>query len=240
MGLHVGVGTTPEPAGITVALERNTVVEGFNPDGPLTTVIGLRVSNLVGGTITDNIVTHAMSNADSHALWFSPVNATLRVAQNVTVSRNIFDEAGNITFPGTASQYGGNTLDHCVVQSVPNQWNNAIASFQDPTLLSPTYFIEDNNDWALEGLPQSSWVSAGASTIPFATFLADFNDTTSTAGPVNFPDPGRTLGSYNGSLGDTATYDAFMAQCRLQSKDNWRPQYTAAVANTYFRAGFGL
>lgn len=56
----------------------------------------------------------------------------------------------------------------------------------------------------------------------------------------DFPDPTRTVGSYHGTIGGTATLVAFMAEARLQSKDNWRPQYTANAVNNYIRAGFGL
>jgi len=56
---------------------------------------------------------------------------------------------------------------------------------------------------------------------------------------MSYPDPNRTIGTYNASLGGPATLEAFMAQARLQSKDNWRSQYTANAVNDYVRVGFG-
>jgi len=57
---------------------------------------------------------------------------------------------------------------------------------------------------------------------------------------AGYPDPNRTVGSYAGTLGLTATTDAFLAAARLQSKDNWKPQLMAAAVNSYIAAGFGF
>lgn len=57
---------------------------------------------------------------------------------------------------------------------------------------------------------------------------------------VGYPDPTRSVATYNASLGGTASLDAFLTECRLQSKDNWRPAYTAAEVNRYIRQGFGM
>jgi hypothetical protein len=55
-----------------------------------------------------------------------------------------------------------------------------------------------------------------------------------------FSAPERSLGDYNASLGGTNSFDAFFTQAILQSKDNWRPTYTAPAVNDYFRAGFNM
>ena len=60
-----------------------------------------------------------------------------------------------------------------------------------------------------------------------------------TSGAVAYPDPSRDEVSYQVSLGGTATFAAFIAEARLQSKANWRPAYMADGINDYLRAGFG-
>ena len=57
------------------------------------------------------------------------------------------------------------------------------------------------------------------------------------AGP--FPDPERTVASYNGSLGGDDTFEAFAEQLRQQSRTNWREEYTAEAIVEYFREGVG-
>jgi hypothetical protein len=55
-----------------------------------------------------------------------------------------------------------------------------------------------------------------------------------------YPDPNRTVEIYSESLGGRPTLSDFLAEARKQSKDNWRPQYTANAANGYIRSGFGI
>jgi hypothetical protein len=57
---------------------------------------------------------------------------------------------------------------------------------------------------------------------------------------AGYPDPNRSVGSYNLTLGGAATLDAFLVQARLQSKENWNPQLMAKAVNNYIRAGFGV
>ena len=54
-----------------------------------------------------------------------------------------------------------------------------------------------------------------------------------------FPDPTRSIKSYDALLGGPGTIENFLKEASEQSKENWRPQYTAAVVNNYIRAGFG-
>ena len=57
---------------------------------------------------------------------------------------------------------------------------------------------------------------------------------------TGYLDPSRSVESYNASLGHSADLNAFLAEARLQSKDNWNPQLTADAVNNYIREGFGV
>ncbi len=54
-----------------------------------------------------------------------------------------------------------------------------------------------------------------------------------------YPDPNRSVGSYNASLGGASTTNAFLAVCEQQSRQDWDPRYTAAAVIGYIRTGFG-
>ena len=60
------------------------------------------------------------------------------------------------------------------------------------------------------------------------------------ANSEGYPDPTRSVGSYAGTFGLTATTSAFLAAARTQSKDNWNTALMASAVNTYIRAGFGI
>ena len=58
--------------------------------------------------------------------------------------------------------------------------------------------------------------------------------------PGPFPDPARNIETYMRSIGGAPTLEAFLTQARLQSRANWRDEYTATAVNTYIREGFGV
>jgi hypothetical protein len=60
------------------------------------------------------------------------------------------------------------------------------------------------------------------------------------ANSPSFPDASRTISSYAASIGLESTLEAFLAEARKQSRNNWRPELTAAAVNRYIREGFGL
>ncbi len=72
-------------------------------------------------------------------------------------------------------------------------------------------------------------------------FYYDFSPITGNnvdAALVDWTDPNRSAETYNASLGGAATFDAFVAEARKQSRDNWRLEYTAEAVNEYIRYGF--
>lgn len=59
-------------------------------------------------------------------------------------------------------------------------------------------------------------------------------------GTFPYPDSTRSVGSYAGTLGLTATLDAFMIAVKAQDKSTWRTALSANAVNNYIRQGFGL
>ena len=59
----------------------------------------------------------------------------------------------------------------------------------------------------------------------------------------SFANPGTinaTIDAYLTSIGMTGSLPEFMAQARLQSKQNWRAQFTSDGANDFVRSKFGV
>ena len=68
--------------------------------------------------------------------------------------------------------------------------------------------------------------------IQYAWGRGDMNDS-------SWPEPTRTVGSYHGSLGRTASLEAFLEVVRNRPLGSWPATYTASAVNDYVRAGFG-
>ncbi len=56
----------------------------------------------------------------------------------------------------------------------------------------------------------------------------------------DFPDPSRTIETYQESLGATPTIDAFIASCRAQDRFSWNYNYTAKKVNKWLKAGYSI
>ena len=56
----------------------------------------------------------------------------------------------------------------------------------------------------------------------------------------DYPDPERTIYTYDALLGGPGTLESFLNRARQLSIDSYDVRYTAEGANPYFRAGFGL
>jgi len=85
-------------------------------------------------------------------------------------------------------------------------------------------------------------ISGYCSAIPACVngyIIYDWGDTANT--PGSYPNSERDIKTYITSLGhSTPTLEAFLAEMRLQSRQNWRPEYTAKAVNAYIREGFGV
>jgi len=58
------------------------------------------------------------------------------------------------------------------------------------------------------------------------------------AGLSAFPDPSRRMESYQASIGESATFDAFVSAVRAMGRFTWDERHTAAQINDYIRGGF--
>jgi hypothetical protein len=57
---------------------------------------------------------------------------------------------------------------------------------------------------------------------------------------TGYLDPNRTIETYMASIGDGPTLSVFLTEADKQSRNAWRPRYTASAINEYIRAGFDI
>jgi hypothetical protein len=74
----------------------------------------------------------------------------------------------------------------------------------------------------------------------FVTWQSTIEATAAYHEVTAYPEPDRTVETYNASLGNVPALSAFLAEARKQNMDNWRIEYTANAVNNFIRAGFGM
>jgi hypothetical protein len=215
----------------------NNVILESTPDGAGDGEWGLALLNIDGGVVRGNIwadPTHLGVYSYAIILMGSS-NVTL--AKNITISGNIihgrggsgfgralridapFDEVSGVNITGNDFQMvegSGEILQH-----------SAQIGFAGFTYRGNRYFSTESEE---------SWFFQGGLT----AWLAASGETDAENVRVEYPDPGRTLKTYNQALGGVASSEAFMLRATRQSRLNWDSAYTAAAVNRYIREGFGL
>ena len=188
----------------------------------------LDVQDWDGGTIEDNLFLHQPDVSNSFG-----INLAGSTERQMTISGNIFY---GVRGEGLIFDVGGSETG-IVVQGNqfqdPSQGSQLIVhsgSFSPATYQGNSYFSNAS---------AGSWFSVNGSNRSFSQWVTASGETGATSGAVSYPDPSRDEVSYQVSLGGTATFAAYVAEARLQSKANWRPAYTADAINDYIRAGFG-
>ena len=205
---------------------------------------GIDLASPQGGTsITNNIFSGANTQGTAFAIQFSGgwnTGGSDLGFNNMIVANNLIYKWNNGFYfppgllPGGITQ---NSINGLVVKD--NSFQQIPGHLVDhPNPYNSIYEPWSGNDYNGTGDP-ASWFSMGSSytTTSWSIWHATV-DPTGTATKATYADPDRTMATYNASLGGTASVNAFLAQARLQSKTNWRPDYTTDAAISYIKAGF--
>ncbi len=247
LAILFGHGTAPEPNGVAGTIRKNVVLDGRDyADGSGASLAGglcIDMGNISQSVIEQNIFAHNTSGTGPSPVVMRDDRAynSYRVVENTTISNNIIYD------------WGGRSVD--IQTSTGEKYRqpvnlrlvgNAIQNSKDTSPLvrhevsaSLTGLTSENNSF-LSAAEMSAWFLVGSEKESLEQWKPQVQDTTSAARQVDFPAPNRTIGSYHGSIGKPPNVESFLAEARLQSRANWRPQYTARAVNDYIRAGFGL
>ena len=245
IGMVFGNGSSFTPGGVEGRVSHNVFLDSRdingNPRG-----YGIEVGNTkpdAGTVVEDNIFAHDGQRnfpAIKLSMGNSPSNLSDAVGLNdLTVRDNIvYDWYQGLS---TDSEYvpgasGFKALNDLTIED--NDFQNVISTrlliHGNPYEQLEEEF-DDNHYW--DDSPSSGWFSLRTVTKSFDEWQDDLEPNANRT-QRKYHDPNRTVGTYYRSLGGDATSTAFLAEARRQSRQNWRPAYTADGVNDYIREGF--
>lgn len=227
----------PKVGGVSGTVSGNVIADAGDIDAANTRGIGLQLGNIQSAMVENNILAHdASAGTSSIAIDIrrrtSPLVADEKV-QNMTVQNNIvYDWRGGIRFSTSA-------LTNVLIQD--NDVQEQVRASEVVNYFGSSFSTEtkySGNHW-FSVADAMSWFTVGANSQTFDQWLMTSGEQNATNTPVNYTDVQRRLAEYHGSLGKTASFDAYMAEVRQQSQKNWRVEYTPKAVISYIRQGFG-
>lgn len=237
MALQIGGGSAPQynPDGVDGIARNNVILECQKPAwGDHGLGWGITLENIRSCVVDNNIVANGISGSEGMAIYINGLDTgakahNISLTDNVVynwVMRDVFMKGPNITdlvIEGNDFQEGANSAR--ILEILDSSVMNDFTSGQNHMFSS---------------LSANQWILAGGQLQSLAQYKNVVDDTSSVGTKLSYPNAGAaTLAGYHGSLGKAASYDAFIAEVVKQSKDYWRPEYTAASANAFIRSAFG-
>lgn len=228
----------PKAGGISGTVSGNVIRDSGDVDAATTRGIGIQIGNIKSATVEDNILAHDATASATSAIAIevrrktSPQVADEKV-QNLTLQNNvIYDWRGGIRY--TTSALTAVKLQNNDVQALVRP--SELVNYFGTTFSAETSYA--GNHWNSKADP-AAWFILGATNQSYDQWLTTSGEQGATNTVVIYPDALRDLASYHQKLGKAATLDAYLAEVRLQSRANWRLEYTAQGPIAFIRQGFG-
>ena len=238
-GLTNGAAS-PVPGGVTGSVTGNVVGDGGDITEAEPRGVGIQIGNIKSAVVENNILTHdktAGGNPIAFELTrkYDPMQVPDEGIKDLTIRNNIaYDWRGGIRFSTTS-------LTNVKIESndfqSPLRGEEVARFFNQPYNAGVSFLA---NHWFSSAVAKG-WFEFGANATgqSYDEWLVTSKETDSTNTAVSYPDPERNLATYHGSIGKEATFDAYIAEARKQSRFKYRYEYTAEAPMLYIREGFG-
>ena len=239
IALELGGGDSwaANSGGVVAQALNNVILDGKNISPSTPRGWGILMQNVASALVEGNVIANAPLAGNPRPIEVDGWENGKRV-HNVTLRNN------------TVTGWGGNGLrvkgdpgtsvKNLVVDS--NDFQNAVDSLfmmEVDNGNTTSEITSQKNRFFSAPLASNKWFLIGGTNNSIDGFKSKVGDSTSTAVQVNYPNPGVSVGNYNASLGKASSHDAFMAEARKQSRDFWRPEYSAVAVNAWVRAALG-
>lgn len=239
IALSVGGGNNPSPLGVEASVRGNVILDGKDIDAANPRGWGMWFGNIASGLVTLNVIANNSLGSQPNVMtldgqFVGDSGPGIGVHELTLVNNTMYNWGGGVLVMGDSTEITDIALlDNDLQES---SWPSTLLQY--PVGSSTASFQSSGNRFFAELVPITAWTEVDSVPHPIDYWFSLVGDGTSAVEQVAYADPQRSLASYNDTLGGPASFDAFMAEARLQSKAYWRWDYTATMANRYLRMGF--
>ena len=256
VGISMGYGASTVLTGsaFTAFKIDNNVLLQVDRDNPTKRGLGwgIDIQNVSESYFTNNIFSQfdTLPGGNTYAFDIDRANPNIVASGNTIQDNLIYQDAGE-AFVLDA----GPTFSNIKIQN--NTIQNTGLPTQSQVNYDPLMYLESDNSLAPYSFSGDTYYNAGPynsnnSNNGFAfidtgdildtynQWLTQSGETGSQIKQITYPDPNRTLESYDASLGGATSFNPILAAIRSQSRATWNPAYTAEAINDYIRNGFNI
>lgn len=241
----IGNGSTVTPGGVSGKISGNVFLEARDINGGARGW-AIEAGNLKNGgnsVISDNIIAHDTQNRNA-AIKLETAGGATNASQGVgindlTIERNIIYKWYQGLSIASAYDFGGSGsagINDLVVRDNEFQRTSSQKIVNQPQAFDASEETFNDNLY-YNTSASSGWFSVGQKVTSFDTWKNTIEPTAQNQ-QAQYPDPDRTMATYNASLGGANSRAAFNAAVRLQHKADWDGRFTARSVIAYVRAGF--
>lgn len=228
IGLQFGQTGGPTSTG---SVRNNVFLDSRDISNTTKRGLGMNISSTDGAVVSGNVLAHQRSGTDN--VQAIGVDGTYR---NLTISDNIVYD-WNMTGGWTGRAlglFGTAQSNISIANNMFMQPNGGYLACHYAALTGAfrysgnQYFSPNGGAHQFfQGVTYNQWVQQS-------------NEQDSRWGLPALSEPTRGIEAYMASMGQTATVQAFMVEARQQSKNYWRPEFTARHVNQWVRDGFAM
>jgi len=216
---------------------------------------GIDIQNVSESYFTNNIFSQfdTLPGGNTYAFYEdrNPKGSINYVASGIAIQNNLIYQDAGEAFILDASP----TFTNIKIQN--NTIQNTGLPTQSQVNYDPLMYLETDNSLAPYSFSGNTYYNAGPyngnnsnngfAFVDTGNILDTYNqwltrsgETGSQIKQIAYPDPNRTLESYDVTLGGASSLNPIFAAIRSQSRASWNPAYTAEAVNDYIRNGFSV
>ncbi len=190
---------------------------------------GIDADDWDGGRLTGNYLLHYGNTTITNIYGILLQGHTQDIDVNANVLHGLNASTFGLRISGSGTKQGIRVFDN-QFQFQGTDMRVIVTDFLPSVSFSDNVYDTDR--------AANAWFTIQGTNVDFNNWVAQTSDTGSQAQRLSYPDPNRTVETYQTSLGQAATLDAFLQEAKQQSKFNWRTEYTAGAVNAYIKRGF--
>jgi fibronectin type 3 domain-containing protein len=256
VGIGIGYGASAvltESAFTGFKIDNNILLQ-VDRDNPTGRGLGwgIDIQNVSESFFTNNIFTQfdTLYGNNIYAFNVDRANANMVASGNTIQDNLIYQDAGVAFVLDTSSTYTNIKIQNNTIQNsgLPTRSQvNYDPLMYEETGNSLTPYSFSGNTYYNSGPYNSensnngfAYIDSGNILDTYSQWLTRSGETGSQIKQITYPDPNRTLESYDASLGGPSALNPIYAAIRSQSRATWNPAYTAEAVNDYIRGGFNV